>query len=272
MVVEFAYAKINLCLKVMDKLDNNYHKLESIMFPLSLHDTIIFEKSDVFILNELNPIENNIITKTAKLFLSKYNINDNVKITLIKRIPIEAGLGGGSSDSSATLRGLNRLFNLNLSLMELDKLAKELGSDNSFCLYNKPAIASNRGEELEFLNQTYSKHKVILIKPSYGLSTKLVFDNYKISKKSTNSLELVLSAIEKDNIELINSCLYNDLESSSRHVSKIHDKFIENYKKLGFIQTGSGPTIYKLVDNSSIAKLIEKISDNSYEVIITSLL
>ena len=153
MVVERAYAKVNLSLSVLGKMDNGFHELETIMVPITLHDTLYFRKNntgEMILLN--NEIENNSILKAANLFQEKYK-TPGATIKLVKRIPLEAGLGGGSADSSATLRGLNRLFNFNIPLEELSELAIELGSDNNFCLYNRAAICRGRGEKLEFINK-----------------------------------------------------------------------------------------------------------------------
>ena len=102
---------------------------------------------------------------------------------MVKRIPLEAGLAGGSADSSATLRGLNRLFNLNLSLKELEELAKELGSDNVFCLYNRAAICTGCGEKLNFIDFDF-EFNVLLIKPKFGLLTKDVLTRIDLNTQA----------------------------------------------------------------------------------------
>ena len=124
MVTEKAYAKLNLSLNIIEKRKDGFHNLESIMVPVSdLYDILEFEvrEDNQFIIVD-DILSDNIILKAAKLFQEKYHIKGaNIKLT--KRIPMEAGLAGGSADASATLRGLNRLFKLNIPLLELEELA-----------------------------------------------------------------------------------------------------------------------------------------------------
>jgi len=129
MVIEKAYAKLNLALEVVGKRSDGYHELKMIMIPLELHDTLTFKKSDDIQLNANIDIKNNAILKTIEYMKKKYKVNNGVFVDLDKRIPIGAGMGGGSADISATLRGLNRLWDLNLSLKDLEVDANHLGSD-----------------------------------------------------------------------------------------------------------------------------------------------
>ena len=167
-------AKINLTLEVVNKREDGFHELETIMVPINLYDILYFEENNS---NEMilldNTIEDNSILKAAKLFQQTYKTK-GATIKLKKRIPLEAGLAGGSADSSATLRGLNRLFKLNIPLKELESLAAKLGSDNVFCLYNHAAICRGRGELLEFINDDF-RFNVTVIKPSFGILTKEAF-------------------------------------------------------------------------------------------------
>lgn len=247
-VFEYAYAKINLTLRVF-KNKNDYHPLNSLMVPIDLHDTLIFVKSDDDKVISNIEIENNVILKTIKLFKEKYNINSGVHIYLKKEIPLSAGLAGGSSDSSATLRGLNRLFNLNKTKEELESLAKTIGSDNNFTLYNKAAIASNRGEILKFI-PNIKEVELILIKPNFGLSTKEIYDNYQYIEHldTTNKASECLINGDISNLE---NYLFNDLESASLLDEKykiFKDKL--NYLNIKSYQSGSGPTRFSFDLNS----------------------
>ena len=250
MVKENAYAKLNLSLNVIRKMENGFHELESIMVPVvDLYDELYFEENgtDEFILSGCD-IENNSILKAAYAFQKKYNTK-GANIRLVKRIPLEAGLAGGSADSSATLRGLNKLFNLNLPLWELEELAKQLGSDNVFCLYNRAAICRGRGELLTFLDFDFS-FNVLLIKPLFGLLTKDVFANIKIKGKNDKIL-LLLKALETNDLELLDENIFNDLLAGALAVEPklmyIKSEIEKYYSKCHM--SGSGTTLYVITDN-----------------------
>ena len=180
MLKEYAYAKINLALEVMDVKDG-YHMVNNLMVPISLYDELLFEKSDkIELIN--NEFSDNIIIKTFKLFFEYTKINNGVKITLNKNIPSAAGLAGGSSDAAATLRGLNRLYETNLTKNELIDLSAKLGSDVGFFILNKPALCTGRGEIVNPINSNLSKIDLLLLKVDSGLSTKEVYKNYEWDK------------------------------------------------------------------------------------------
>lgn len=266
MVKENAYAKLNLSLKVLGKTDDGFHELKSIMVPVvDLYDELYFEENDTFEFNlENDNIKNNSILKAAKAFQEKYKTK-GANIRLVKRIPLEAGLGGGSADSSATLRGLNKLFNLNIPLEELEELASSLGSDNVFCLYNKTAICTGRGEKLEFIDSEFS-FDVLLIKPEFGLSTKDVFNNLKIK---TNQLDLtaqVLKALEENDIKLLNDEIFNDLLIPAIEIKPELGNIIKFYNdsNIKVHMSGSGTTLYVILDENTKNTLEEITNEYGY--------
>lgn len=230
MIKEYAYAKINLTLEIKGIRDDGYHELESVIVPIDLYDELIFEESNIDLY--VGPyINNNNILKTVKLLKNEYNINKCVKVTLKKNIPIQAGLAGGSSDSSAVLRGLNRLWKLNKSLDELKIIAEMLGSDNPYCVYQRPSIMRGRGERLEFIDFKCDKN-ILLIKPSFGVSTKEIFQKFNNTKGKKNEI-------------------FNDLEETTLMLyPKLNDLY-EEIKSLGYEphMSGSGPTLFVLGDD-----------------------
>ncbi len=237
-MTEKAYGKINLTLEVLKKI-NNYHEIESLVVPIDLHDTLTFQKAakDELVSNIFIP--NNNIVLALKLFKETYRIKEAVKITLTKRIPIGKGLGGSSADISATLRGLNRFFNVNKPLKELEKLAAKLGSDTVFCLYNKRAFIKGRGEKISFISPT-NKLKFLLILPEISLSTKKVYQAFSLTNKSEY---IGFSNMEEK--ELLNN-LKNDLLSAALYLSpplkQIYIKLKENNIKINL--TGSGSALF----------------------------
>ncbi|MDF2671507.1 MAG: 4-(cytidine 5-diphospho)-2-C-methyl-D-erythritol kinase, partial [Paenibacillus sp.] len=154
-IYEKAPAKINLLLDVLHKRDDGYHEVEMIMTMVDLadrlemmelpRDTIIISSQAGYI-----PLdEKNLAFQAAQLIKERYEVRTGVYIHLDKRIPVAAGLAGGSSDAAATLRGLNRLWQLNIPQEDLQKLGAELGSDVPFCVTGGTALATGRGEKLQ---------------------------------------------------------------------------------------------------------------------------
>lgn len=245
MVVEKAYAKLNLSLNVLDKRLDGFHNLETIMVPVvDLYDTLYFyERNDNVIEILDNNIEDNIILKAAKAFQDKYNTK-GVTIRLEKRIPIEAGLAGGSADASATLRAMNKLYGLNLPLTELEKLALSLGSDTVFCLYNNAALCKGRGEILEFIDFEFDID-LCIIKPNFGLLTKDVF-----SKKSTNNNKAdsysIIKALKENDILEINKLISNDLYFRAIEVEPKLKNIVDVLKKenIDIHMSGSGSSLF----------------------------
>ena len=243
MISEKAYAKLNLVLDIVGKRTDGYHDLKSIMVPLELHDTLSFETCESLIVECDMDIKNNVVEKAAILFLEKYNIKSGVKIVIEKKIPIGGGLAGGSSNASATLRGLNRFFHVNVELKELEELANKLGSDTLFCLYNRSAYVYGRGDHIEFLDY-FDLGNVTLICPNFGVSTKEIFKNF--IKKANHSFEALLELYKRgERTEFIKQS-YNDLLGTSLSTYKELDRLycvlkkdIDNLK-----MTGSGSTLY----------------------------
>lgn len=227
MVRELAYAKINIYLHVLGKRNDGYHNLESLMVPISLYDELEFFDSDETIVNMNVDIKDNIIYKAIDYMKEKFNINKNVKINVTKKIPISSGLGGGSADLSATLRGLNRLWNLGLTLDEIGKIAILFGSDTLFQVYNTPAIIKGRGEIIEFTG--YTSKKILLVNPKIEISTSTIFKEYRNEKNK-----------------------YNDLEDTLLRLYPEINDFKDYYLKQGIDLrlSGSGATYYAIVDDN----------------------
>ena len=266
MVTEKAYAKLNLSLNIIEKRKDGFHNLESIMVPVSdLYDILEFEVRDdnqFIIIDDI--VSNNIILKAAKLFQEKYHIKGaNIKLT--KRIPMEAGLAGGSADASATLRGLNRLYKLNIPLLELEELAASLGSDTVFCLYNKAAICKGRGEILEFIDFDFEIECYIL-KPTFGLLTKEVFSNY-IFQETTIKTNEIVSSLKFNNLKVLNDLISNDLYLAASKVNPLIKEIVDVFKENKVIShmSGSGSTLFVINDGVSDKLLTNILVNNKVE-------
>ena len=260
MVVEKAYAKLNLSLSVLGKMDNGYHELKTIMVPIKdLYDELYFEENDTDeMILENNNIENNSILVAAKAFQEKYKTK-GATIKLIKKIPMEAGLAGGSADSSATLRGLNRLFNLNVSNLELSLLASTLGSDNAFCVFNKAAICTSRGEEMEFISDEFH-FDVLLAKPNFGLKTKDVFANVRKYSFEESKHDNIIKALKNNDKKLLDDNIYNDLLLPATCVNSALSDIISRIEstKSRVHMSGSGSTLFIVDFNENTINELKK--------------
>ena len=261
MIYEKAYAKINLALEVKGKV-NNFHEVNNVMIPINIYDELFFEKANDISLDTETYIDDNICLKAVKLFFEKYNIKEGVHIILNKNIPIMAGLAGGSTDAAAVLRGLNRLFEVNATISELEELANQLGSDVPFFLYNKIALCTGRGEIINPLDIDFSGVSVLLIKPTFGLSTKEIYQNYLwngVSKES--DINNLLTALKEKDVDKVDELIFNDLENVAL---KLSSELNESFNKIESLSynvhvSGSGPTMFILNVKQIDYKNIEQI-------------
>lgn len=259
MIKERAYAKINLALDVVKKREDGYHELQMIMIPIELHDTLLFEKSDELLVDSSIPIENNSVLKTAERMKEKYSIQQGARIKLEKHIPIGAGLGGGSADIAATLRGLNRLWELNLSIEDLEELALSLGSDTLFCLYNKPAYVFGRGENLLYIDVPKIKD-IYLVTPQILCSTAHIFKHHQIHYKKHKFEKLFMDYLN----EKFDNFFKKSYNSLLKTALQCYPQLKDVYKKVKKIDkyaamSGSGSTFFMLSFEKKDDDLEEKI-------------
>ncbi|BCJ87418.1 4-(cytidine 5'-diphospho)-2-C-methyl-D-erythritol kinase [Effusibacillus dendaii] len=265
MVGEKAKAKINLTLDVLYKRPDGYHEVEMVMQSVDLSDHLLFdERGDDQITLSCNvpyvPLdERNLAYQAAALLKSRYQIRKGVHIKIDKQIPVAAGLAGGSSDGAATLRGLNRLWNLGLSLHDLAKLGAELGSDVPFCVYGGTAIAKGRGEQIERLAVACPLW-VVLVKPSFSVSTADVYGNLRVQEIKTHpDTKGMIRSLAEGNPEAIVSHLGNVLESVTFQMYPDLEKLKQSmirFGAMGALMSGSGPTVYGIADRESKAQRI----------------
>ena len=260
-----AYAKINLFLNVFNKTKDNLHNLKSLVCFIDLYDEIIISENNKFLIKIKGPFKNfvkkreNIIEKTFIIFSKFSGLKTNYKILLNKKIPVAAGLGGGSADAAAILQGLNLLNKKKIKKKDLFKLAMEIGSDVPACLYNKNVFFSGYGQILSKAPKI-PPVSVLLINPCKELSTKKVFNIYKKNK-----------LIKKSNFIYKNFFLWileqnNDLQKfAEKFVPEIKEmiKFLSSSKNCFFSKmTGSGPTVFglfrKKIDAGKVNLLLKK--------------
>lgn len=251
-----AYAKINLTLEVVGKT-SDYHLLESIVVPVNLYDTLKFKKHPFDLVVSNVEIKDNNIYQAIKLFKETYKIKESVKVTLEKNIPIGFGLGGSSADISATLKGLNMLFNVNRPTEELEILANSLGSDTLYCLYNKRAFVYGRGDKIKFLDAD-KKLKFLIIYPKVNLLTKDVFNAYAKSESLkyigflNKDFEFVLNNYKND--LLIPACSLNE------ELKKIYEDLTK--KGLNVSLSGSGSALFIVNPTKTEIRKTEEVLNN----------
>jgi 4-diphosphocytidyl-2-C-methyl-D-erythritol kinase len=262
LLIETAKAKINLTLDVLYKRPDGYHEVEMVMQTVDLFDQLTFQEQEG---NEIHltcdfpfvPVdERNLVYKTAQLVKDEFQVEKGIRIHIEKRIPVAAGLAGGSSDAAATLRGLNRFWNLGLSVEELEQLGARIGSDVPFCIRGGTAIARGRGEKLEHLNVD-SRYWVILVKPPISVSTAEVYRNLKLDEIQDHpSAAKMVEALRSGDLSQIAENLGNVLESVtfSMHpeVERIKQQLLR-FGAVGALMSGSGPTVFALADRESKA-------------------
>ncbi|MEO0132431.1 MAG: 4-(cytidine 5'-diphospho)-2-C-methyl-D-erythritol kinase [candidate division WOR-3 bacterium] len=191
-----APAKINIGLLITKKLPNGYHEIETLMVPIKLFDILQIEvtKSGVVLetdSNQIPPGNDNLVVKAAKYFLDAARINLGVKVFLKKRIPVGAGLGGGSSDAAYTLLGLNKIFNSPLGFPVLKEIANTVGKDVVFFLYQKPALVMGSGEIVKTVN--IPSMDLALYVPPYQISTKWAYNEFDQKLLLIQSLNKLLT-------------------------------------------------------------------------------
>lgn len=273
-----APAKINLTLDVLHKRNDGFHEVEMIMTTVDLADRIKLENredgeiliatTDQFVPND----QRNFAYQAAQLLQTKYGIKQGVTITIEKEIPIAAGLAGGSSDAAATLRGLNTLWKLNLSLDRLAELGAQIGSDVSFCVYGGTALATGRGEKIQEIAAPPSCW-VVLAKPKIGVSTAEIYGGLQIDQVKHPNTQAMLEAIDNNDYEGMCQNLGNALEQVTFHLYPEVVSLKEQIKRFGadaVLMSGSGPTVYGLVDTelrvSRIVNGLRGFCDEVYAV------
>lgn len=210
-----AYAKINLGLNIVSKRADGYHNLETVFYPVyKIKDTLTIDtdipecqvhKCEITIngLEIAGNSQDNLIVKAYNLLDSKYSL-PRVRITLDKRIPTQAGMGGGSSDCTATFRLLNDRFNLNISNDDMRSMAATLGADCAFFIDSQPSFATGIGEILEPVNVSLDNYEIVVVKPDIAVSTKEAFSKITPHKPEKCCKDIVQQPIETWRTELTN--------------------------------------------------------------------
>ena len=256
-----AYAKINLGLDVVQKLPNGYHEVRMVMQTVGIYDELTLEKTDEGIYlttdsGELPTDENNLIYRAAKLMQQTCQIKGGVRIHLKKTIPIAAGMAGGSTDAAATMKGMNNLFGLGLSVPELMELSVRIGADVPYCILGGTALAEGIGEKLTSLPAAPSCH-VLIAKPDISVSTKYVYEHLDSSGVQHHpDIDGMVSAICAGSLPGILERLENVLEAVTIPLHPVIADLKRRMLELGAagsLMSGSGPTVFGIFTDSKKA-------------------
>lgn len=276
-----AYAKINLGLDVLRRREDGYHEVRMIMQSVSLYDKLILKKiaKDEIILSSnvgaLPNNEKNLVYKAISLMKTEYGITGGVRAELEKRIPMAAGMAGGSTDAAAALIGMNKLFHLQLSQEQLMELGVKIGADVPYCILSGTALSEGIGEVLTPLKPM--PHCYILIaKPRISVSTRFVYENLEADKLSYHpDIDGMLQAIEEEDLQGVTDRLSNVLETVTEKkypiIGKIKATMMEN-GAMNALMSGSGPTVFGIFADEDTARkaLLEvrkiEMVKNSYVV------
>lgn len=259
---EKAYAKVNLFLEIIKKRSDGYHEIRSVFQTISLADELILEKTEEGITINCKdsnvPVnENNLIYKAVKLVKEISGYNKGINIILKKNIPIAAGLGGGSSDGAATIRGLNKLLRLNLTPSEMLQIAATIGSDVPFLLEGGTVLAEGKGEKLVTFLPTPDLW-IVVIKPDISVSTGWAYEQWKPEMKQCVNVENFISNI---NSVTGKNLLFNSFEDIIEKHYPVIKTIKEKLNMLGVkdhLLSGSGSSVFALTKELEMAKKIKE--------------
>ncbi len=257
-----AYAKINLGLDVVRRLENGYHEVKMVMQTVGIYDELTLTRTEEGITvttdkEELPTDDGNLIYKAAKIMMETYHIEGGIHIHLKKNIPIAAGMAGGSTDAAATFKGINRLYDLDCTLEELMKLGVKVGADVPYCVLGGTALAEGIGEKLTSLN-TAPDCYVLVAKPPINVSTKYVYEHLDAEGIEEHpDIDGMVEAIWEESLQGILDRMGNVLESVTEKKYPIIAELKNKMKELGALNSlmsGSGPTVFGIFIDERIAR------------------
>jgi 4-diphosphocytidyl-2-C-methyl-D-erythritol kinase len=253
--------KVNLLLNILGKRPDGFHELETLFHHVAVNDLLAFEKSAspgirlTCNIPELPVDSGNLVYRAAEKFLAAAQINDGVSIHLEKRVPLAAGLGGGSSNAAHTLAGLNELFGNPLPPATLDAIAASLGSDVNFFLQDRPALGVGRGEQVASVEPfaSLARAQIILVHPGFGISTAWAYQNLKRFPEALNGrpgrAQELIDALRHGSLESAAPHFYNSLEAPALEKFPILAMFQETFRAHGAavsLMSGSGSTTFAI--------------------------
>lgn len=258
-----AYAKVNLSLDVVGKREDGYHLLKMLMQSIDLYDVVNVEECAEGIHlkcdKEYVPVDGrNTAYKAAELFIKTYKINTGIKISIKKNIPVSAGLAGGSTDAAAVLKAMRDLYKPELADETLMELGVKIGADIPYCIVGGTALCEGIGERITKL-KSFKEKILVLVKPSFGVSTKEVYQKLDIKKINVHPrTDEIINAISRDDLINVSKNMKNVLENVTvnKHpvIRHLKSKMID-MGSIGVLMSGSGPTVFGFFEDMLSAQL-----------------
>ena len=258
-----ALAKINLGLDVVRRREDGYHEVRMVMQTLHLYDRLVLRKSTtpgIQIRTNLSflPVnENNLVYRAGKLLMDEFGITEGVSVMLEKRIPVAAGMAGGSTDAAAMLYGMNRMFGLHLSKKALMERGVKIGADVPYCIMRGTALAEGIGEKLKPVSPMI-KCPVLIAKPPISVSTKFAYQNLRLDETTVHpDIDALLRDLKEQNFDALCADMGNLLETVTIPNYPVIAKIKEGMLASGAaasMMSGSGPTVFGLFRDEETAK------------------
>ena len=268
-----AHGKINIALDVTGKRPDGYHLVKMILQTVDLHDDILVRRQEEGIVIKTNkPFfpcdERNLAYKAAKAVMDAYDLSGGVRIDIGKRIPVAAGMAGGSADAAAVLKAMNAIYDLHMSREEMDRIAVKLGADVPFCLRRGTYLAEGIGEELVKVPDMPHCY-CLLVNPGFGVSTKLAYEKIdKIPELKHPDIDSIINRLGRKDLQGIASYMGNVLEQAVipdyPEIQQIKDR-LKDSGATGAMMSGSGPTVFGLFDDKEkMDKAFESFEGEGY--------
>ena len=255
-----AYGKLNLGLNVIRKRSDGYHDLQMVTVPVDLFDTVeIIPNDTLSVVTDkwyLPLDEKNTVYQAIKLMHEEYGTPLNYHVKLVKNIPTQAGMAGGSSDGATAINIINELNNLNLSQQQLIDIGVKIGADVPYCLFSRPSLVTGIGDQLQFLD-IYTDFHLFIAKPKFGISTGSLFSNLTIDKANQDEFNQLVEGLTRGNYSQIEKNLVNDLQAAAIKVRPEVQEIIDDLKAFGFdnaCMTGAGSVVFGITQSESLAR------------------
>lgn len=276
-----SYAKINISLRVVKKREDGYHELDSVMVPIELHDSIIIStlknSGDNFVtIDDFSNglVHYNLATEGINALAEKYGFKTKFRVYIHKVIPMQAGLGGGSSNAAFTMKAVNQMLKLNATDDEIIDLAKTFGADIPFFVKCIPARCGGIGEIMEPI-EIKNNYSVLIVKPSLGCSTKEVFAIADKKEYKYVDIDSVVKALKEGDDDLLAEVMGNSLEEAASSLVPEIQEIKATLKEAGFklvLMSGSGSTVFALSTDASLVKKVAKQLEVKYIVEVTKVI
>ena len=270
-----SYAKINLCLNITGKRENGFHEVDMIMLPISLHDSLVISKLNKSIDNfvtvddfSIGTFSYNLATFSIDKLQNTYHFDQKFRVLIHKVIPIQAGLGGGSSNAACTMKAVNAILKLGATDEELMKISEPLGCDIPFFVKCQPARCQGVGEKVTPI-KVKNNYYVLIVKPEAGCSTREIYQIADSMELPVCDIDLIIKALEDGDDDAIANNISNALQEPAISTVPSIRTIIDELKSFGLkiVQvTGSGSAVFALHTDKKLLKRVFKKLEEKYQV------